>query len=108
MSEANTSGLLATGRAVLVRPYEPEVASSLIALPDSVQTNQRSLEQRAVVIQIGPSCWYDEPFPRCKVGDKVLVAKYSGHMATGTADGQQYRFVNDKDIFAIIEVENNG
>lgn len=100
--------MLPAGRAVLVRPYEPEVASSIIALPDSVQDNQRTLEQRAVVVAIGPSCWHDEPAPRCKVGDKVLVGKYSGHMARGTADGEQYRFVNDKDIFALIEVENNG
>lgn len=108
MSKVNTSGLRPTGRAVLVRPYEPELASSIIALPDSVQDNQRALEQRAVVVEVGPACWLEEPVPRAKPGDKVLVGKYSGHMAVGTSDGEQYRFVNDKDIFAIIEVEDNG
>lgn len=107
MSKENVSGLLPAGRSILVRPYEPELASSIIAMPDSVRDNQRSLEQRAVVVDIGPAAWIDEPAPRCKIGDKVLVGRYSGHMAVGTADGVQYRFVNDKDIFAIIEVEIN-
>jgi co-chaperonin GroES (HSP10) len=107
MSKVNTSGLKPAGRAILVRPYEPELASSIIALPDSVQDNQRALEQRAVVIEVGPAAWMDEPVHRAKPGDKVLVGKYNGHMAVGTADGEQYRFVNDKDIFALIEVENN-
>lgn len=108
MNKENTSGILPAGRAVLVKPYEPERLSSLIAMPDSVTDNQRTIEQRAIVVEIGPAAWHDEPVPRCKIGDKVLVSKYSGHMAKGTADGQQYRLVNDKDIFAIIEVENNG
>lgn len=108
MSEViNTSGLLPKGRAVLVRPYEPERASSIIAMPESVEVQLRTLEQRAVVIAIGPAAWYDEPEPRASVGDKVLISQFGGHMAKGTADKVQYRFVNDKDIFAQIEVEYN-
>ena len=101
----NTSGLLPKGRAVLVQPYEPEKASSIIEVPDFVQDRLRTIEQRAVVIAIGPSAWADEATPRAQPGDKVLISAYSGHMATGTADKKQYRFINDKDIFAQIEVE---
>lgn len=101
----NESGLKPLGRAVLIKPYEPELKSGLIVIPDSAVAGMRMVEQRAIVVELGPGCWQDEPEPRAKVGDKVLVARYSGFMAQGTKDGQQYRFVNDNDIFAAIEVE---
>lgn len=101
----NESGLKPLGRAVLIKPYEPEKVSSVIVMPDSVQENHAMLEQRAIVVEVGPNCWPDEPQPRAKVGDKVLVARFAGFMAKGTKDGLQYRFVNDRDIFAAIEVE---
>lgn len=108
MSEVkNTSGLLPKGRAVLVRPYEPDRVSSIIEMPETVQDRLRTIEQRAEVVAVGPSAWIDEKEPRARPGDKVLLSAFSGHMATGTADGKQYRFVNDKDIFAQIEVETN-
>lgn len=105
MSYENTSGLLPKGRAVLVKPYEPEKASSIIEVPDFVQDRLRTIEQRAVVVAVGPAAWQDESAPRAQPGDKVLLSAFSGHMAVGTKDKQQYRFVNDKDIFAQIEVE---
>jgi co-chaperonin GroES (HSP10) len=113
MSEVkNESGILPCGRAVLVEPYEPERKKSLIALPDEVEDNLNTLGQRAVVIQAGPSAWHEEQAlgypPRAVPGDKVLISKFSGQMFKGTADGKQYRLVNDRDIFAKIEVENNG
>lgn len=101
----NESGLKPLGRAVLVEPYTPERKEGLIVLPDEVLARQQTIDQRATVIEVGNSAWCDEPTPRAKVGDKVLIARYSGHMATGTKDGKQYRFVNDRDIFAAIEVE---
>lgn len=101
----NESGLKPLGRAVLIQPYTPERKESVIVLPDQVQATQQMVDQRAVVIEVGPNAWCDEPTPRAKPGDKVLVARYAGFMATGTSDGNQYRFVNDRDIFAAIEVE---
>lgn len=101
----NKSGLKPVGRAVLVKPYEPEKKVGLIVIPDAVQERTQMLEQRAVVIAVGESAWHDEPIPRAKVGDKVLVAKFAGAMAIGTLDEQKYRFVNDRDIFAVITGE---
>lgn len=101
----NESGLKPLGRAVLIKPYEPERASSLIVMPDEVASRGQMVEQRAIVIAVGPCAWEDESEPRAKPGDKVLVAKFSGYMAKGTKDEQTYRFVNDRDIFAAIEVE---
>lgn len=102
---SNESGLKPLGRAVLIKPYEPERLSSIIEIPSEVQGRMQMVEQRAVIIEVGPSCWVDESMPRAKPGDKVLVSAYSGYMALGTKDGKQYRFVNDKDIFAAIETE---
>lgn len=101
----NESGLKPLGRAVLVEPYTPERKESLIYIPDEIQGRQQMVDQRAVVIDVGPNSWCDEPEPRAKPGDKVLIARFAGFMASGTKDGKQYRFVNDRDIFAAIEVE---
>lgn len=97
----NKSGLMPLGRAVLVKHYEPERKESAIYIPDNVNDKVLLVEQRAVVLAIGPACWPDEP-PRAKVGDRVLISKMSGYMAVGPADGARYRIVNDRDIFAAI------
>lgn len=104
----NNSGLHPAGRAILVRPYEPERKDSLIVIPDSIKAGMQTLEQRAEVIEIGPEAWAEERMVRAHVGQKVLVSAYAGYMATGPLDGKQYRFVNDRDIFATIEEKENG
>jgi co-chaperonin GroES (HSP10) len=99
----NKSGLRPLGRAVLVEPYEPEIKKSLLVMPDSVKERTAMIETRAIVLDIGPSAWDDEPAPRAVVGDKVLISKFAGVMVTGTADGKTYRIVNDRDIYCAIE-----
>lgn len=103
----NTSGLRPCGRAVLVAPYSPTLGSSIIEIPDEVLSREQMLEQRAVVVAIGPACWNDEKEPRCSVGDRVIISRYAGYQAKGN-DNKQYRFVNDRDIFALIEEQANG
>ena len=100
----NESGLKPLGRAVLVQRYQPERKNSLIALPESVERSTAMVEQRAIVVEVGPACWPDEP-PRAKEGDKVLIGKMSGYLATGTLDGKLYTVVNDRDIFCGITGE---
>jgi len=99
----NNSGLNPKGRAVLVKPYEPTIAQGSIIIPDSVKANMQTVEQRAIVIAIGPECWKEESTPRAVKGEHVLISAYAGYMATGVKDKEQYRFVNDRDIFAGIE-----
>ncbi len=101
----NDSGLKPLGRAVLVKPYVPEQVKGLLVLPDSVQERDSLVEQRAVIVEVGPNAWVDEPCPRAVPGDKVLISRFAGFLARGTADNELYRFVNDRDIFAAIEVE---
>ena len=107
MSEVNVSGLEPLGRAVLIKPYEPEIKQGVIQLPDSVKGRNTMVEQRATVIAVGACAWDDEPVPRAKPGDKVLVTKFAGYMAVGPGDGEQYRLINDRDIFARITGEEN-
>jgi len=82
----------------------------MIVLPDNVQGRLSMVDNRAVVIAVGPSAWHDEPQPRAKVGERVLVTKFAGFMAKGPQDGKMYRLVNDRDIFCAIthEEDDNG
>jgi co-chaperonin GroES (HSP10) len=102
----NNSGLKPLGRAVLVEPYEPEVKKGMIVMPDSVKERTTMVETRAIVVDIGPVAWDDEPEPRARIGDKVLISKFAGVLANGTADGKPYRLVNDRDIYCAIEVQS--
>lgn len=101
----NTSGVHPRGRAILVSPYEPELTTGVIVLPESVRDGIRTIEQRAVVVEVGPEAWKEESQPRAIPGDRVLISAFSGFMAGDrvTKDKQQYRIVNDRDIFAVIE-----
>lgn len=101
----NDSGLKPLGRAVLVKPYNAAPSGSLLVMPDSVQERDSLVEQRAIVIEVGANAWCDEPCPRAKPGDKVLISRFAGYLARGTSDDQLYRVINDRDIFAAIEVE---
>lgn len=101
----NESGLEPVGCAVLVQTYEPERKKSLIAIPDEVKSRMDMVEQRAIVVALGPEAWKSESAPRANPGDKVLVSKYAGYIAKGTADGKPYRLVNDRDIFCKIVSE---
>ncbi len=101
----NNSGLEPLGVAVLVEPYEPEVKKSIIQMPDSVKDRLSMVETRAIVVAIGSEAWKTEGQPRAAVGDLVLIAKFAGVEAKGTADGKKYRLVNDRDIFCRITKE---
>jgi len=103
----NTSGVKPLGCAVLVEYYEPERKESAIYIPETVRKGEVLIEQRAVVVEIGPACWPNEP-ARAKVGDRVLIARLSGYSLTGPADGRLYRIVNDRDIFAQITHEDKS
>lgn len=99
----NKSGVHPLGRAVLVRYFNPEVKSSIIALTKETVSRMNMLEQRAVVIEVGPACWPGEP-PRCQPGDRVLIARISGYqIALKEEGGDQYALVNDGDIFARLQ-----
>jgi co-chaperonin GroES (HSP10) len=109
----NTSGIIPTGHAVLLLPYEPELKATRLVIPDTVKRRTAMAEMRAVVVAVGPQAWKQERKwfglkrdPRAKVGDKVIISMYCGAILQGPADGKQYRAVNDEDIFAVIASED--
>jgi len=103
----NTSGLAPRGVAVLIRPLDVKPKGGLIELPPQVESRLSTLENHAVVIAIGPSAWHDEPAPRARVGETVLVTQFAGFMVKGPQDGETYRLVNDRDIFCAITGESD-
>jgi co-chaperonin GroES (HSP10) len=105
MAIVNTSGIKPKGVSVLVLPYEPELKGTALYIPPKVKTAMGVLENRVIVVEVGPAAWADEDEPRAKAGDKVFVTKHAGFTATGPADGLEYRLVSDRDIFAQITDE---
>lgn len=105
----NTSGLKPVGRAVLLKPYKVEstTKSGIIIASEAVKKDQLA-EQRATVVEVGEYAWRDEPTPRASVGAKVLFSKWAGYSAVGPADDQEYRVVNDNDIFMVITKEKEN
>lgn len=101
----NPSGLRALGHAVLVKPYEPEIKKSLLIIPDTVGDRTKMYETRATVYHVGSEAWVEERVPRAYPGDRVLISRFAGVLIRGTADGEFYRMVNDRDIFCQIESE---
>jgi len=109
MTIKNSSGLEPRGHAVLVKPYEPDFQSSIIAIPDSYGDKSKMAENRVIVIALGVTAWDDEPEPRALPGDKVMVTRYSGVMVRGPLDGEIYRLINDSDVYCrIVEEKSNG
>ncbi len=90
---------------MLVKLYEPERKGAQIVIPETVQGRLSMVDNRAVVVAVGPAAWHDEPMARAKVGEKVLITKFAGFMAKGPKDGEMYRLVNDRDIFCAITDE---
>jgi co-chaperonin GroES (HSP10) len=94
----------ATGPLVVLRKQVSNTyKNSIIAKPDAYENRENIEEQIGQVFDIGPSCWYDEPHPRCKVGDHVIYERYQGHWIKDEETGDFYKFLNDRDILGIVE-----
>lgn len=104
----NNSGLEPVGVAVLVRAFIPRAKDAKILLPEQVQTRVAMVDTMAEVIAIGPNAWHDEPSPRAKVGDIVLITKFAGFVAIGPQDKQVYRLINDRDCFCRVVYKEEG
>ena len=102
----NESGLSPLGWAVLVKPYEQTKKGGMIQLPENVRNSMNMMDQRAIVVRVGPNAWQGEGLARAKPGDHVLVTKFGGYFATGR-DGQPYRLVHDNDIFCRLDWDDS-
>lgn len=70
---------------------------------DKQLEREQAAMTEAYVIDIGPSAFkaFDDGAPWCKIGDCVLISRYSGTFIDGIEDGHVYRMINDQDIQAV-------
>ena len=102
----NKSGIYPKGHRVLIKAEEvEELTEGGILLPTEIQKREQLAEIRGRVVEIGSTAYSDQVEPFCKVGDRVIFAKYSG-IVYGGKDGVEYRVINDLDIVAVIDEES--
>jgi len=89
------------GNRVLVKRLEAEEqVKGGIILPDSAKKKQETAA--VVAIGTGKKDKSGDPIPfPVKVGDKILMEKYSGQEVT--LDGEEYVILRADDIIAIVE-----
>lgn len=100
----NKSGIHPVGISILIKPDEVEDTTDSGIIIHTLEHHQREElgQTDGVVYEIGEAAYYDEKHPRCKVGDRVVIAKYSGMVRKGN-DGATYRLVKDNDVLALLE-----
>lgn len=103
----NTSGIKPTEFKVLIAPKETaEVSKGGVIMPDIVKDREKYAEIEGTIVALSPLAfsyaseaeWGEGAKP--KVGDRIIIAKYSGVRVKGD-DGKEYLLTNDKDICAI-------
>lgn len=86
-------------RVVLKKLEAEETTKSGIVLPGSAKEKP----QEAEVVAVGPGGLVDgkEISMQVKVGEKVIISKYSGTEVK--LDGEEYTIVRQDDILAVVE-----
>lgn len=99
----NESGIWPVGHRVLILPaqVEEKTEAGIILHTSSQRVREEMAQIEGKVISIGTTAYADQLSPWCKVGDKVIIGKYSGLVYDGK-DGQKYRVINDLDVVCIV------
>lgn len=108
MEVVNKSGIIPVGNTILVYPDPIEEKTSTgiyVGTPGEIERLYLA-QTEGTVVEIGPEAYYDEKTPRCKVGDRVVFAKYSGMLRDGNEE-TKYRLIHDTDVVAIL-TDNKG
>lgn len=99
--QAVTTKLKPLGYRVLAKRLEAEeTVKGGIILPDTAKKKQETAQVVAVGTGKKDKKGSDLPFP-VKVGDKILMDKYSGQEVT--VDGEEFIILRADDIIAIVE-----
>lgn len=90
---------------VLVLP-DPVATHSMggIAMPQELVEKQEYAQIFATLVAVGPDAWKDKKAPAAAVGDRVMIAKFTGQLFTGH-NGLRYRVIHDLDIIGKITKE---
>lgn len=99
-------GIRATGFSVFVA-VEPvsEKTGGGIFLPDKERDKQIMVQTRGRIVSVGPVAFDFADFPEGTTpiaGQAITFAKLAGIRFSGE-DGKEYRAINDRDVFGIIE-----
>ncbi len=99
----NNSGIKPVGISVLVLPdsVEKTSASGIVLATDQQLEREQLRQTDGIVIELAENAYYDEKLPRCKVGDRVIMAAYAGMVREGI-DEKAYRLIRDSDVIAIL------
>lgn len=101
----NTSGRKPTWIRALVLPDkvdEKAGEAGLIIKPTMVKDKEEMVQIDGTLIAVGGNAFDGMAPPIPQVGDRVSFAKYAGFYFEGK-DRQEYRMINGRDIFAILE-----
>ena len=100
----NLSGIHPRGPRVLVLPDKVEdVTASGIIVHTASQSDREALGAvYGMVVDMGNTCYADQPEPWCSIGERVCFARYSGIIQTGV-DGNKYRMLSDLDVVAMVD-----
>lgn len=98
----NNSGLTPVGTSILILPdnVEQTTSSGIVISTDSEHDREQLRQTDGLVIAIAEKAYFDE-VPRCKVGDRVIMAAYAGMLRKGN-DGMSYRLIRDIDVVALL------
>lgn len=105
----NESGIYPVGHRVLILPeqIEEKTEAGIILHTSSQKSREEMAQINGIVIELGNTCYNDQQFPWCDVGDKVIFGKYSGLIYDGQ-DGKKYRIINDLDVVAVVKKGNTN
>ena len=97
------------GHRLLIKPdpVKERVTRGGILIADiDGQRARQAAGVTGTVVQVGDTCWKElggESW--CKVGDRVLYAKYAGVSVDDDQGEPQYVIINDEDILSVISEE---
>jgi len=105
----NESGVYPVGHRVLILPdqVEEKTAAGIILHTASQQSREEMAQINGVVVALGTTAYADQTSPWCKVGDRVIIGKYSGLIYDGE-DDKKYRVINDLDVVAVVKRGNTN
>lgn len=88
---------------VELHPTEKVSAGGIILAKERV-TREQEASMRATVLDVGPDAFKDySKKPWCKVGDTIIVQKYSGVKTDMLNPEDLVRIIRDVDVLGLVE-----
>ena len=98
----NNSGINPKGNKLLVKPDEVDKKTATgIIIADVAVEKEEMAQMYGTCVAVGDFCWVGAE-PWCKVGDKIVFAKYADQTFKGH-DGIMYRLIRDKEVIATVD-----